>query len=97
MPPVPDVEFVVTSPLCAWTLLDKLIQDGPFSEDDTRTVMQQLVGAVRYLHRQGIIHRDLTLDKILLVSEEEPIHVMVSVKPDILLPLHFMYCEGAPL
>ena len=33
--------------------------------------MKQVLLAVRYLHSQGIVHRDLKLQNILLVSKEK--------------------------
>ena len=38
----------------------------PFSEEIVKYLMQQILLAVDYLHSQGIVHRDLKLDNILL-------------------------------
>ncbi|KAL4419974.1 hypothetical protein ABPG75_007072 [Micractinium tetrahymenae] len=47
-------------------LLDLVLEKGPFSEDDARTVFRQLLEGVDYLHRMGVTHRDLKLDNLLL-------------------------------
>ena len=38
----------------------------PFTEEIVQHLMRQIVGAVKYIHSNGIIHRDLKLDNILV-------------------------------
>ena len=38
----------------------------PFSEEIVQHLMRQIVGAVKHIHSNGIIHRDLKLDNILV-------------------------------
>ena len=68
------------SPQCIWAvmelikggeLLDVLVERGLYSEADASRAMKQVLLAVRYLHSQGIVHRDLKLQNILLVSKEK--------------------------
>ena len=68
------------SPQCIWVvmelikggeLLDVLVERGLYSEADASRAMKQVLLAVRYLHSQGIVHRDLKLQNILLVSKEK--------------------------
>ncbi|MBN3305585.1 PLK4 kinase, partial [Amia calva] len=40
----------------------------PFSEDEARHFMNQIVTGMLYLHTHGILHRDLTLSNLLLTS-----------------------------
>ncbi|XP_049451429.1 serine/threonine-protein kinase PLK4 [Epinephelus fuscoguttatus] len=40
----------------------------PFSEDEARHFMHQIVKGMLYLHTHGILHRDLTLSNLLLTS-----------------------------
>ncbi|XP_062378518.1 serine/threonine-protein kinase PLK4 isoform X2 [Sardina pilchardus] len=43
-------------------------RNKPFSEDEARHFMQQIVRGLLYLHTHGILHRDLTLSNLLLSS-----------------------------
>lgn len=41
-----------------------------FGEDEVKMMFAQLVDAVQYLHSNGIIHRDLKLENIMVIDEE---------------------------
>jgi len=40
-------------------LLDRILAKGKFTEHDVVIVIRSILDAVHYLHRHGIIHRDL--------------------------------------
>ena len=54
-------------------LLDKYrkIHRRPFTEEIVQYLMRQIVDAIKYLHGEHIIHRDLKLDNILMNFENE--------------------------
>ena len=54
-------------------LLDKYrkIHRQPFTEEIVQYLMRQIVDAIKYLHGQHIIHRDLKLDNILMNFDKE--------------------------
>ena len=48
--------------LCSVTggeLFDRILDRGMYSEKDASHVIQQVLEAVGYLHKNGIVHRDL--------------------------------------
>ena len=67
----PDYIYLVMEYCNGGTLLEALnnykrINGTPFSEKIVQFLMKQILSAVNYLHKNGIIHHDLKLDNILL-------------------------------
>lgn len=46
--------------------LDHLVVNGRMHETEARRVFKQILNAVGYLHRNGIVHRDLKAENLLL-------------------------------
>lgn len=40
-------------------LFDRIVEKGFYTEKDASTLIRQVLDAVYYLHRMGIVHRDL--------------------------------------
>uniref|UniRef100_A0A1A7XQ12 Serine/threonine-protein kinase PLK4 n=2 Tax=Nothobranchiidae TaxID=405002 RepID=A0A1A7XQ12_9TELE len=69
----------------------------PFSEDEARHFMHQIVKGMLYLHTHGILHRDLTLSNLLLTSDMNIKIADFGLATQLKLPneKHFTMC-GTP-
>uniref|UniRef100_A0A3Q2I2P7 non-specific serine/threonine protein kinase n=1 Tax=Equus caballus TaxID=9796 RepID=A0A3Q2I2P7_HORSE len=61
--------FLVTEYVSGGDMLDHLLKHGPLTEEEARDRFRQLVSALQYCHRRGIVHRDLKLENELLHPE----------------------------
>ncbi|XP_030574885.1 serine/threonine-protein kinase PLK4 isoform X2 [Archocentrus centrarchus] len=69
----------------------------PFSEDEARHFMDQIVKGMLYLHAHGILHRDLTLSNLLLTNNMNIKIADFGLATQLKLPneKHFTMC-GTP-
>jgi serine/threonine protein kinase len=66
------MEFVSGSPLN-----EELEDKGPFPPDSAVPIITQVLDAVGYAHKNGVIHRDLKPDNIILVRDKDSLVVKV--------------------
>ena len=66
-----------------------------FTEDAVRFWISELGCALRYVHGQGIIHRDVKPDNVLLDADGH-VHLTDFVRPLSLPPLLFNLPDGLP-
>lgn len=45
-------------------LFDRILDRGVYSEMDASMVIRQVLEAVSYLHKSGVVHRDLKVPRI---------------------------------
>ena len=69
--------FIVTEYLEGGELFDRIMECQSFTEGASVEVMQQILSAVLYLHRQGFIHRDLKPENI--IFETKDLHSKIKV------------------
>ncbi|KAG5466638.1 hypothetical protein LSCM1_00805 [Leishmania martiniquensis] len=50
-------------------LLDSILSKNYFTENEARTFFQQLISAIDYCHRNGVAHKDLKAENLLLSSD----------------------------
>ncbi|GAA5897892.1 hypothetical protein JCM6882_005106 [Rhodosporidiobolus microsporus] len=61
--------YLVTELCAGGELFDYLVEHGRLSLNETRRIFGQLCLGVAYLHGEGVVHRDLKLENVLLDEE----------------------------
>jgi len=61
--------FLVLELVQGGELYDKIVEDGEYTEDESKNILMQILDAVEYLHEKGIAHRDLKPENILCVTQ----------------------------
>jgi len=67
----PEHLFIVMDLMEGGELYEEIIQRSVFSEKEAAIIVKQLLDALVYLHAQGIVHRDLKLENLLLSKKGE--------------------------
>lgn len=67
-------------------LFDRIVEKGFYTEKDASTLIRQVLDAVYYLHRMGIVHRDL---KVRLLLSNTPPQLFLSP------PVHLSKSTGS--
>lgn len=65
-----DHSYIIFPNAQGGDLLDKLTSEGPFEEDFVRKILRDIFDAVAYLHSVGVIHREITLENILIFYQK---------------------------
>ncbi|XP_061401261.1 uncharacterized protein LOC133337013 [Musca vetustissima] len=58
--------YLVTEYAANGEIFDHLVDNGRMKEPEAARVFSQLVSAVQYCHRKGVVHRDLKAENVLL-------------------------------
>ncbi|XP_014209439.1 serine/threonine-protein kinase SIK3-like isoform X2 [Copidosoma floridanum] len=61
--------YLVTELASGGEIFDYLVKNGKMSEPEARRVFHQIIQAVAYLHKKGIVHRDLKSENVLLDAD----------------------------
>jgi len=61
-----DTLFIIMELMEGGELYDEIVKRKLFTEKDASFIMYQLFLALEYLHKRGIVHRDLKLENLLL-------------------------------
>ncbi|CAI7848775.1 unnamed protein product, partial [Closterium sp. NIES-53] len=73
-----EEHFHIVMDLCqGGDLWQRVQQGGPYGESEAAAVVGRLVGLLRDLHAQGIMHRDVKPENVLLRREDDDVDVAV--------------------
>lgn len=61
--------YLVTEHAARGEIFDHLVANGRMKEEEAARVFAQIVSAVDYCHRKGVVHRDLKAENVLLDAE----------------------------
>jgi len=73
-----DRMYVITEMLHGGELLKAVMERGSYAEDDARQVFKQLLQAAQYMHRQGIVHRDIKLENLILTNKNDITYIKIA-------------------
>ena len=73
---------IITEELCGGSLLERLMQKmddygQTFSEKDAAIIFKQIMSALNYCHKQGIVHRDLKMENVLFLDKDEKLDIKI--------------------
>eukprot|EP01025_Chloroclados_australasicus_P029221 TRINITY_DN2912_c0_g1_i1.p1 TRINITY_DN2912_c0_g1~~TRINITY_DN2912_c0_g1_i1.p1 ORF type:complete len:342 (-),score=50.35 TRINITY_DN2912_c0_g1_i1:396-1421(-) len=70
--------YIVTELVLGGELLDRVTEKGNFSELHSAVLISQILEGVKYLHSHGIVHRDLKLENLIMVTESDDSPVKIA-------------------
>lgn len=75
-----ELVFLVQDYVAGRTYEELLIDRGPFTESEAVGLLQQLLPVLDYIHRSGIVHRDISPDNIILRdADQKPVLIDFGV------------------
>ena len=58
------------------SILNLVIQKGPVSEELSKVMLRQILEGVNYMHKNGVVHRDLNPTNIFYYEEQNLIKIL---------------------
>mmetsp|Transcript_9299 Transcript_9299/g.19867 ORF Transcript_9299/g.19867 Transcript_9299/m.19867 type:complete len:358 (+) Transcript_9299:60-1133(+) len=74
----PRKVYIVTELVTGGELLDRVTEKGNYTERDAANLIRQILDGVAYLHSQGIVHRDLKLENMVMLNERDDSPVKIA-------------------
>ena len=69
--------YIVMELLTGGELLQSLIKKKRFNEEMAANYMKQIAKGLSYMHAQGVVHRDLKADNILLENKKDDAKIKI--------------------
>jgi len=73
-----DNIYLVLELVIGGELFDKIVEKGNYNEKDASGIVAQILGAVSYLHSEGVVHRDLKPENLLCTPRSDGLHIFVA-------------------
>jgi serine/threonine protein kinase len=64
-----SVPFLTMEFLAGETLAQRIARRGPYTPDEARPLLQQILAGLKAIHGAGIVHRDLKSENVFLVAD----------------------------
>ncbi|KAF6716906.1 Calcium/calmodulin-dependent protein kinase type 1D [Oryzias melastigma] len=74
----PDHLYLIMQLVSGGELFDRIVEKGFYTEKDASTLIRQVLDAVNYLHKLGIVHRDLKVINLLYFNPQDESKIMIS-------------------
>lgn len=74
----PKKVYIVTELVTGGELLDRVTEKGNYTEQHAAALSRQILEGVAYLHQQGIVHRDLKLENMLMLNERDDSPIKIA-------------------
>ena len=73
---------IIMEELTGGTLTERLIEKmetlgETFSEKDASIIFKQIISAINYCHKQGIVHRDLKMENVLFIEKNKNLDIKI--------------------
>eukprot|EP00798_Chlamydomonas_sp_ICE-L_P017505 gene17505-23817_t len=74
----PRKVYLVTELVAGGELLDRVTEKGNYTEKDAANLIRQILDGVAYLHSEGVVHRDLKLENMIMLNERDDSPVKIA-------------------
>lgn len=70
--------YIIMELVTGGDLFDRIVKLGRYNEVEARSLMQNILEVICYLHQKDIVHRDIKPENILLVYENNNTVIKVT-------------------
>eukprot|EP00201_Polytomella_parva_P007314 CAMPEP_0175075824 /NCGR_PEP_ID=MMETSP0052_2-20121109/22298_1 /TAXON_ID=51329 ORGANISM="Polytomella parva, Strain SAG 63-3" /NCGR_SAMPLE_ID=MMETSP0052_2 /ASSEMBLY_ACC=CAM_ASM_000194 /LENGTH=376 /DNA_ID=CAMNT_0016344719 /DNA_START=95 /DNA_END=1225 /DNA_ORIENTATION=- len=74
----PRKVYLVTELVMGGELLDRVTERGNYPEKIASSIIRQILSGVAYLHKQGIVHRDLKLENMIMMNDNDDAPIKIA-------------------